>query len=59
MALTELTTSADELELVSFDHVVLTVRVVAVNALVAEADAEKFADDVALVVICTGCSVWT
>jgi len=41
---------------VSFDHVVLMVCVVAIDAVVAEADEE---DDVALVVIWTGCCDWT
>jgi len=46
-------TSADELELVSFDHFVLMAEV---SAVVAKTDEETSADPVNLVVSCTTCS---
>ena len=54
-----LTTLARESELASFDDVALMRYVVEMSTVVAAADEVMTADDVRLVVTCSGCSEWT
>lgn len=58
-SLTGLTTSADELELVSLDHVALSTCVGERIAVVAATDALTPVDDDSLAVTCAACSEWT